>query len=372
MALIVVLGGEARSLINFRGPLLASLVSAGHEVIACAPDASEDVQSTLKAFGARYRQIPISRAGVNPLHDLRTLWACWRLFRDARPDLVLAYTIKPVIWGLAAARLARVRRRAAMITGLGYAFTEGGGLRQRFIQWIVCFLFRRALLGVETLMFQNPDDRADFERLGLVPRGSVVIVTNGSGVDVQQYAVSPLPEEPVFLLLARLIGDKGIREYRAAARQLRAKYTNARFLLAGGLDSNPAAISEVELNTWQKEGDVEYLGVLEDVRPALAECRVYVLPSYYREGTPRSVLEAMSAGRAIITTDAPGCREPVEEGVNGFLVPVRSVSAITEAMERFIREPELCKRMGKESRRIAVEKYDVHKVNEVVMRAIGC
>lgn len=371
VARVTVLGGFALSLLNFRGPLLRALVESGHEVIASAPDVSDDVRLALQALGTTCREVPMQRAGLSPSGDLHTLFSLLQLFREVRPDTLLCYTIKPVIWGLLAARLARVPRRVAMITGLGYAFMDGGGWRQRVILRVVCFLYRRALAGAHVVMFQNPDDRTEFEKRGLLPKSAEVVMINGSGVDTRHYAAAPLPQAPVFLLMARLLSDKGIREYVGAAKQLRVRYPSAHFLLAGPLDKNPAALSEVELQQWQREGAIEYLGSLRDVRPALARCRIYVLPSY-REGTPRSVLEAMSSGRPIITTDAPGCRETVKEGSNGFLVPVRDTDALARAMERFILEPELAGRMGQESRRIAEEKYDVNKVNAVIMRAMGC
>jgi glycosyltransferase involved in cell wall biosynthesis len=187
---------------------------------------------------------------------------------------------------------------------------------------------------------------------------------------LDRFQVQPLPRAPVFLLVARLIADKGIREYCEAARILRRRHPEARFLLVGGPDRNPASIPITEVARWHSNGDIEYLGELEDVRPALARSLVYVLPSY-REGTPRTVLEAMAAGRAIITADSPGCRETVIEGENGFLVPVKSVDSLVEAMGRFIQDPALAVRMGARSREIVVEKYEVHKVNAVMLRAIG-
>lgn len=367
---VFVVGGDAHYLYNFRGPLLKALLDKGCSVVAAAPWAPPHIQEGLMALGAEYRHVPVERAGLNPARDIAALLAFLRLFRRERPFLVLAYTIKPIIWGLLAARLARVPQRVAMITGLGYAFMEGDGLRQRLVHRVVCFLYRRALVGVRAVLFQNPDDRAEFERRGLLSKGTAVVMINGSGVDVQHYVVAPLPNTPVFLLMARLIGDKGVREYVAAAKELRARHPQARFLLAGALDTNPTAIKDCELQQWQRDGDVEYLGSLDDVRPALAQCRVYVLPSY-REGTPRSVLEAMSAGRAVVTTDAPGCRETVQDGVNGFLVPVRDAIALATAMERFILEPDLAESMGHAARRITEEKFDVHAVNSVIMHGIG-
>jgi len=368
---IVVIGGLARSLVNFRGPLLKEMVERGHEVFACAPDAPEEVRSQLSQIGATYREVPIARAGLNPFRDIGTGLALFRLFRSLQPDAVLAYTAKPVIWGCIAARLARVQSSYAMITGLGYAFMDGGSPKQRMVQRIVCGLYRTALARSKAVFFQNPDDMAEFQKRGLVKKSNQSLLINGSGVDTDYFSPTPLPENPTFLLMARLIGDKGIREYREAARRVRAKYPRTRFLLAGGYDENPAAISREEIRRWQEQGDIEYLGKLEDVRPAIAQSRVYVLPSYYREGTPRTILEAMSAGRPVITTDAPGCRETVVHGENGFLVPVKDADALAEAMEKFIQKPDLAESMGRESRRIAEEKYDVHKVNRVIMEAMG-
>jgi len=197
-------------------------------------------------------------------------------------------------------------------------------------------------------------------------------VLNGSGVDTSHFAATPLQSSrPAFLLIARLLGDKGIREYVEAARIVKARHSETRFRLVGDLDTNPDSVSSDELYEWQAGGAVEYLGKLNDVRSAIADCSVYVLPSYYREGTPRTVLEAMSMGRAIITTDSPGCRETVVEGKNGFLVATRSVDELVAAMEKLIERPDLIERMGVESRRIAEEKYDVHKVNSVIMREMG-
>ncbi len=256
-----------------------------------------------------------------------------------------------------------------MITGLGYGF---GGLSwvQRSIGRVVQGLYRLALRQAAGVMFQNPDDWDLFIRLGLVPPTLPITLINGSGVDLERYALSQLPEAPVFLLIARLLADKGLREYDQAARRLKARYPQARFLLGGDLDRNPLGIRAPELADWQADGTIEYLGHLDEVHPAFAAARVYVLSSY-REGTPHTVLEAMAMGRPIVTTDAPGCRETVVDGVNGFLVPVRDAAALEHAMERFILQPDRAERMGAESLRLAREKYDAHKVNAVIMEAMG-
>lgn len=312
----------------------------------------------------------MTRAGLNPLRELGTLQALRRLLRELKPDAVLSYTIKPVIWGSLAAKQAGVPRVFSMITGLGYAFMSATSLKQRLVHRVACGLYRRALRGTTGVFFQNRDDEALFRELGLLPASVPSTLINGSGVDLKQFQPVPLPDAPVFLLMARLIADKGIREYRQAAIQVKQQVPQACFLLAGGLDENPTAITQPELDGWQAEGSIEYLGRLADVRPALRECSVYVLPSY-REGTPRSTLEAMATGRPVVTTDSPGCRETVVDGENGLLVPVRNADALAAAMLKLARDPALRARMGAASLQLARERYDVYKVNEVIFDTMG-
>jgi glycosyltransferase involved in cell wall biosynthesis len=314
----------------------------------------------------------LARTGTNPLADLRSLFALWRLMRQLQPDWVLAYTIKPVIYGSLAAWLAGVPRRFALIPGLGYSFL-GEGKGRAGLQTLVQKLYGAALARVHGVFFQNPDDAALFKQRSILPSSVPACVVNGSGVDVARFAPAPLPTRGSgvhFLLIGRLLGDKGVREYAAAAQQVRAQYPGTTFSLVGGLDSNPDCIAQQELDAWVAAGTIQYLGKLSDVRPALAACSAYVLPSY-REGAPRSSLEAMATGRAVITTDAPGCRETVVDGDNGFLVPVRDPHALAAAMLKFIQQPDLIATMGARSRQMAEEKYDVHKVNAVMLREMG-
>jgi glycosyltransferase involved in cell wall biosynthesis len=361
----------AESLINFRGPLIAALQARGLQVHVAAPDLpqGDPIRQRLQALGVVVHQVPLRRTGTNPVADVQTLWNLWRLMRRVRPGHMLGYTVKPVIYGSLAAWLAGVPRRFALVTGLGYAFQQQG--QGGTLQALVQRLYALALARVHAVFFQNPDDEALFRQRALVAPGARTCVVNGSGVDVGAFAVAPLPPgPPCFLLIARLLGDKGVREYAQAARRVRALHPGVRCLLVGWIDTNPDAFAQHELDAWVQEGAIEFLGRLQDVRPAIAACSVYVLPSY-REGTPRTVLEAMAMGRAVITTDAPGCRETVVDGDNGFLVPVKSVNALAQAMERFITEPDLAARMGARSRQMAEEKYDVHKVNAVMLREMG-
>lgn len=365
---IVIISNNAPSLLNFRGALINTLVKRGHMLVTLGPDAG--FESELAAIGAEYRQIPLQRTGTNPAKDMVTVYALTKLLRKMHPDIVLSYSIKPIIYGSLAASFATISDVYSMITGLGYIFT-GDRARQRILYRLVYPLYKLALSKNRVVFFLNPDDLKLFRRLKLVNSNTKQVLLNGEGVNLSDFAYSPPPTEPVsFLLIARLIWDKGIGEYVESARYLKSRYPEVSFKLVGPFDSNPAAIKSADVERWGKEGIIEYLGETKDVRPYLASASVYVLPSY-REGTPRSVLEAMSMGRPIITTDAPGCRETLRDGVNGFLVPAKDVAALEKAMERFILNPELIPEFGLASRRIAEERYDVHKVNQVIMEAMG-
>lgn len=360
------------SLIKFRGPLLRALVAKGLDVHVAAPDLADvpDIRTELEALGITLHGISLKRTGTNPVADLATVAELWRLMRRIRADYVLGYTIKPVIYGSMAAWLANVPNRFALVTGLGYAFTGDASGKRGLLRKLIQRLYRFGLSKSRKVFFQNPDDEALFRQLGLLPADIPSCVVNGSGVDVADYALAPLPEKPSFLLIARLLGDKGVREYAQAARKVKAQYPDAVFRLVGWIDDNPDAISQQELDGWVNTGTVEFLGKLADVRPAIADCNVYVLPSY-REGTPRTVLEAMAMGRPVITTDAPGCRETVTDGDNGFLVPVQAVNELAAAMVKFIENPELVAGMGERSRLVAEQKYDVHRVNEFMLGEMG-
>ena len=367
---VLVVGGLSRSLINFRGPLLKCLRDRGHEVLAAAPgdEHFHEVKNGLSDLGVSLHAVPMARGGTNPAADWATLRALRQLIREQRPTVIIAYTAKPVIYAGLAARLEGGVRFFPMITGLGYAFTEGPGLKRRVLRGVVRNLYRRGLASAETVIFQNPDDQALFHDLKLVPTGAASERVYGSGVNREAFPCSPLPDEPIFLMVARLVSDKGVREYVEAARRVRKRFPQARFLLAGGLDPNPAGISQSEVDAWVAEGVVEYLGAVHPIQPVLARCRYYVLPSY-REGTPRSVLEAMATGRPVITTDAPGCRETVEHGGNGLLVPPRDSEALAAAMSDLMqRSASEIRTMADASLTMVRDYFDVHRVNEHLLR----
>lgn len=367
---VMLIASFPESIITFRGALISAMQGQGLSVHVAAPDLRIDsaIRQTLEEMDVVVHDIPLERTGANPLSDLGLLWSLVGLMRRIEPDCVIGYTIKPVIYGSLAAWLASIPHRFALVTGLGFAFTDSrSGLISRLAQ----SLYRFALTKVQKVFFQNPDDEALFREKRLLAETTPSAVVNGSGVDLASFVVEPIPDQPTkFLMIARLLGDKGVREYAKAASHIRTQHPKAEFGLVGWLDENPDAISKTELDEWTAKGAITYHGRLDDVRPAIAKSSVYVLPSY-REGTPRTVLEAMAMGRPIITTDAPGCRETVIDGENGFLVSVKSVDALVEAMQKFIDDPDLAVRMGKRSRELAEEKYDVHKVNAVMLREMG-
>lgn len=369
----LVVAGYAESLTGFRAPLISELQHKGFEVHVAAPGLSNDsvVRMALENKGFVVHDIPLRRTGMNPFHDLRTLlFLCSMMFK-LRPAYLLTYTIKPIIYGSLAGWIARVPYRVALITGLGHAFVEDSAA-PRHLEKLVSWMYRLALRCVRLVFFQNPDDEALFRQKAILGSSVRSFVVNGSGVDVSEFYLAPQPRDKLaFLLIARLLYGKGVRVYAQAAQRIRQYNPEVSFGLVGWIDDNPDAITQKELDSWVSEGTIEYFGRQSDVRPLIEACSVYVLPSYYREGTPRSVLEAMAMGRAIITTDTPGCRETVVEGENGFLVPIKNVDALVQAMERFIDDPSLIERMGMCSREIAEDKYDVHKVNAVMLREMG-
>lgn len=367
---VVVLAAYAPSLVNFRGPLLSELVSRGWRVTAAAPDVDELTRSALEAMGVQVESTPLARTGLNPLDDIAYCRTLVQLLRRVAPDVVLAYTAKPVIWGAVASRLAGVRRMVAMITGLGYAFTAPAkpSFRAFAARIAATNLYRLAFVLADRVLFQNPDDLDLFRQQCLIAAEKAEI-TPGSGVDLDRFKQVQLPLETSFLMVCRFLGAKGVREYAAAALSLKARHPQVEIRLGGWIDPGPDAISREELDGWI-QGGLVCLGRLDDVRPAIAAASVFVLPSY-REGTPRSVLEAMAMGRPVITTDAPGCRETVRDGENGFLVAPRDSEALARAMERFVTDPSLIPAMGARSLERAQAKYDVHEVNAQVIAALS-
>ncbi len=366
---VMLVGSFAPSLVNFRGPLIRAIAARGHTVIAVAPEIDASTAASLKKLGAMSLQLDMSNQSMNPLGLYRSVTELRKKLRACRSDIMINYTIKPVIAGAIAGRAEGVATIVSLITGVGYAFTGGYEPKRIVSRLAAIALYRLALRKSDWVVFQNADDERLFRQLRLIGEEQKVGRIAGSGVDLNHFAPTPLPDRPAFLMIARLLKDKGVREFVAAAGRMKKEHPEVAVRLVGYLDFSPDCISGAELESFREAGG-EFLGKLSDVRPAIAQSSVYILPSY-REGTPRSVLEAMAMGRAIITTDAPGCRQTVDEGVNGLLVPPGDADALLEAMNRFVREPALAAEMGAQSRRLAEERFDVELVNADLMAMAG-
>ena len=369
---IVLITSGAATVPNFRGLLIRTLAERGIEVVAMAPDWNDVLRARTRTLGAEPVDISLDRAGVKPLRDLADCWRLRRQLAAHAPDAVLCYFVKPAIFGSLAAWAARIPRRIALIEGLGYIFTDGEGsesLKRRLLRGVSRILFKLGLLAAHRVAFLNEDDAAQFRHMQLVPREKIAVL-GGIGVDLDELAFSPPPPGPVtFLMMGRLLREKGVREFVAAARQVKVSHPETRFILLGDRDANPGSVSQKELAEWTGSGTVEWPGHVDDVPAWLRQASVFVLPSY-REGVPRSTQEAAALGRAIITTDAVGCRETVVDGRNGLMVPVRSVDELAEAMLRFVEQPELIARMGSASRALAEERFDAHVWNERMARLL--
>lgn len=372
MKKVLFIAGNCRSLIANRGDLIREMKARGHTVSALVPE--YDFMPEVESLGIPYYKIRMSRSNLNPLQELESRREMQALIEKLSPDVIFAYTIKPIVQGVPAARKAGVPQVFAMVTGMGYLFT-GESLKQRLLRQVAVRMYRRALRQCDGIFFQNPDDISLFRQLGIIRSESPVYMTNGSGVSLKSFPKKQLPPagQPVtFLMIARLLQDKGVTEFVEAARQLKQAYgEKVRFQVVGPYDPNlPHAVKREQYDSWLKSAEVEFAGHQPDVGPWLAGCHVYVLPSY-REGTPRSVLEAMATGRAVITTDAPGCRETVQEHYNGFLVPPRTTEPLAQAIKRFLETPQLIPEMGANSFHLVKEKYEVSRVNQGILKAMN-
>ena len=380
---IAIVGNQARAMTNFWSTLIRMLRQAGHEVLCLvpppvislrAPTTDPQWEAALAATGARVVHYPLSRKGLNPVQDAATLWSLRGIFQREKPDIIFAFTIKPVIYATLAAQLAGLpakARRLVMITGLGYMF-EGGNAVKRMLTRAAAFLYRLAFARAGVAFFQNVDDLAVFNQLNIIPQGMRVVMVPGTGVDLTRFVPAPLPEGPMtFLFVGRMLEAKGLREFHTAAVELHKKYPEARFQILGPAENGLGGLPLDRIWVWHlEERSVEYLGETMDVLPFLENCHVFVLPSY-REGVPTSVMEAMAVSRACVATDVPGCRETVREGENGFLVPVRDAAALATALERFLQDPDLARRMGEKGRAMAETTFDAALVAQKIMDEMG-
>ena len=350
-----------RTVYNFRGDLVKRIIAAGYEVVVTGPN-QIDVDK-IQALGAKFIEVPIDKNGVNPLADLGYQKALKQICRREKPDVVLGYTSKPVIYGSIAAKQAGVPHIAAMVTGAGYAFTAKT-VKAKLIKAIMSALYKKAFRCADVVIFQNSDDRDQFVKEKLVKAEKCKIV-NGSGVNMEKFVKAPYPEKLTFFMLSRVMYSKGIREYLQACSIVKKQHPEVRCMLLGACEGIQDSLSQEQLQAYIDQGIIEHFGETDRVSDYYEQCSVYVLPSY-REGTPRTVLEAMAMGRAVITTDAPGCRETVIDGETGFLVPVQDADAVAEKMLQVIDNPALIPEMGQKSYEYCCKKFDVNAVNDAM------
>ena len=346
-------------LYNFRLSLAKNLREQGHEVILVSPPG--DFQELLQRDGFPWIPFELSRQSINPFGELVAIWRLILLYHRIRPDIVHHFTIKPVIYGSIAAHLTGITGIINSITGLGHLFINTDRAT-RLLRAIASRLYRMNLYDTQVI-FENPEDRDIFIQRHLIQAEQAHLIL-GTGVDVEKYRPTDKSnDKPMVLFSSRMLVTKGLLEYVEAARALRQKGLNARFALAGRTDpGNPASIPDEQIEAWKQSETLEWWGWQEDMPAALARADIFCLPSY-REGVPNALLEAAACGLSIVTTDVPGCRDVVTNGVNGWLVPVRNAEALANALETLITNPELRRRMGNAGREIAMNQFSMAKVN---------
>lgn len=360
MNTVVIFTTDAFSLTNFRGKLIKELISRSHKVHAIAPDFDEDSRKKIRSLGAIPHDCHFQRTGLNIISDLKACIHLFKLLKVIKPDCLLSYFIKPVIYGTVCGFLAGINRRVAMIEGLGSVFVEGEGalsLGKKLRLFIVKKMYKFALRLASKVIFLNQDNISEFDRRRIFKREKAILL-GGTGVDLEEWVNRGQHQKPItFTLAARLLREKGVETFVDAARKVKSLHPECRFVLLGRIDLNPSSITVKELKDWVDEKVVECPGHVSVIK-WFSETSVFVLPSYYQEGIPRSSQEALAMSLPIITTDSVGCRETVIDGFNGYLIPIKDVDALVDKMLIFINNPQLIKEMGKKSRVIAERQYD--------------
>ena len=372
---IVMIGTTAACFYGFRSELIKSLKSKNITVYAFTTDGDALELEKISKLGAIPIFYQLNRGGLNPLADILATYKLAQQIKQLKPDLVFSYFAKPVIFGTLAAKIAKVPKIIGMLEGLGYTFTDqpnGLSPKTKLIKAIQVFLYKLALPKLDQLILLNNDDKTD-----LLINNNITIretyILGGIGLDLNEYKYSPVIKNPPiqFLFIGRLLKEKGIHEFIAAAQIVKEKFPQTTFTVLGGIDeANLGALTQGELTQYIDQNVIDYPGHVENIAERIKQSHVFVLPSY-REGIPRSTQEAMAIGRPIITTDVPGCRDTVIDGVNGFLVPKWNPQALAEKMIYFIEHPEQVHIMGNESHKIAIEKFDADKVNRRLLEILG-
>lgn len=375
MKISIVSQNVSPGILLFRKDLIHSLVGAGHTVYAFAIDYTEVTRQQVNEMGAIPVDYSLSRTGVNPLRDLLDTWRLFRKFKQLDADLVFSFFVKPSIYATLAARLAGVPRRYAMLEGLGFIHTptrNGFTFKKRCLQIVQGGLVSVSYAFAHKVLFLNPDDPIDLGKTALLNKRKLYVL-GPIGLNLNDYAYAPvdLAKPVTFIFIARLLGEKGIFEYIEAAKRVKKNFPEARFMVLGGLDEdNPSGISASALNEAIADGIIQHPGHVDNVPDYIAQSHVFVLPSFYREGVPRSTQEAMAIGRAVITTDVPGCRETVKDGVNGFLIPPWDAASLAQKMIYFIENKQAIETMGAASFQMAKENFDAKKANKKLLQLL--
>ena len=356
-----------RTVYNFRGDLIKELINRGYEVLVTGPDQTD--VDRIKELGAKFVEIPMNKTGTSILGDLKYCAKLFSLIKEEKPDISLGYTVKPVVYGAIAAHFAGVPNINGMVTGGGYTFTAKT-IKARILGQIVRFLYRIGFHYTNHVIFQNKDDMDEFCALHLTKPEKCSVV-NGSGVNMEHFSPTLFPETTRFFMLSRLLKSKGVMEYIEAARIVKKEYPYAKFYLLGKYEAEMQdAVPKELIEASIQDGIVERFEETSDVRPYYTMCSVYVLPSY-REGTPRTVLEAMSMGRPILTTNTNGCRETVRDGITGYFVPIGDAQVLADKMKLFLMDPKLAETMGRNSIILCREKFEVSRVNQKMIEIMG-
>ncbi|WP_179287526.1 glycosyltransferase family 4 protein [Paraferrimonas haliotis] len=364
---VYIVSSFASSLVNFRIDLINKFTRYGYKVFCIAPDFDENVVSKLKELNVEFIQIPFKRNGLSLFEDIGLLFKLYKEFKRHEPPIVVSYTIKPLVYGSIAARLAKVDSRVSLVTGLGQAFTPKASFVDQIIKSFARNLYRLGLTCSTNVFFQNNDDKRKLIELGYVSSDKAY-VTNGSGVNLKRFALHKVKAEPVrFLMVARLLKAKGVLDYIKAAELVKKEYEDVRFDLVGPVDET-GGIDMSIIESAIRRGIISYYGFQRDIVPFLERCSIFVLPSYYPEGVPRSILEALSIGRGVITTNSVGCKETVIDGENGFLITPKKPNELSQKMKMIINDLSLVESFSRASRCLAIDKFDVNKVNDYIFR----
>lgn len=360
---IVIISPKTKTLINFRGDLIKSILEKGYEVVAIGPD--RDYEKELEALGVKLIILDLKKDNTNMLGDIKYLFGLKRILKAENPNIVFSYTIKPVIYGSIAGRWCGIKKIYPMITGLGRIYT-GDGTKVKLIRLITSFLYKISFKGCSKVIFQNNDDMILFVKNKIISKEKTVKI-DGSGVNMKKFIPSNLPKPLVFLMISRIIKEKGVMEYLEAAKAVKEKYPETKFILLGGFDNSIGALNEKDIYPYIKQKVIEFPGETKDVVPYLRECSVFVLPTYYREGIPRTILEAMACAKPVITTDWVGCKEAVSNNENGFLIPIKNSEVLAKKMIYLIENFDIAQKMGKRSIEICKEKFDVDIINKKML-----